>query len=122
MKIVAFLGHICIAWLTPVCYSEEEMKQAADHTTTNTSGGKTPFTAGVLGITFLDTTWRIVTPVLLFTILGIVADRTLGTKPWLTIIVAVPLGFVFAVLLIKRQLEEVEKAEQQAAKKKGGKK
>jgi F0F1-type ATP synthase assembly protein I len=92
------------------------MKQAAATPTTNTSGGKTPFTAGVIGMTFLDTTWRIVTPVLLFTILGIVADLNLGTKPWLTIIVAVPVGFVFAALLIKRQLEAVAKAEQVSEK------
>jgi F0F1-type ATP synthase assembly protein I len=87
------------------------MKQAAATTTTNTSGGKAQFTAGIIGLTFLDTTWRIVTPVILFTVLGIVADRSLGTKPWLTILVAVPIGFVFAVLLVKRQLEAVEAAD-----------
>lgn len=85
------------------------MKQAAVKTT-NTASGKA-FTAGVIGLTFLDTTWRIVTPVLLFTILGIVADRSLGTKPWLTILVAVPVGFVCAALLVKRQLEAVERLE-----------
>lgn len=88
------------------------MKQAAAQTTTPSPGGKAQFTAGVIGLTFLDTTWRIVTPVLLFTILGIVADRTLGTKPWLTILVGVPAGFVFAILLVKRQLEAVEKSEE----------
>ena len=93
------------------------MKRVAALKTTNSPSGKAPFTAGIIGLTFLDTTWRIVTPVLLFTVLGIIADRTLGTKPWLTIIVAVPLGFVFAALLIKRQLEAVEKAEQNSAKK-----
>jgi F0F1-type ATP synthase assembly protein I len=87
------------------------MKQAAAPTTTNSTGGKAPFAAGIIGLTFLDTTWRIVTPVLLFTVLGIVADRSLGTKPWLTIIIAVPTGFVFAALLVKRQLEAVEKEE-----------
>ena len=87
------------------------MKHVAALKTTHTASGNTPFTAGIIGLTFLDTTWRIVTPVLLFTVLGIVADRTLGTKPWLTIIVAVPLGFVFAALLIKRQLEAVERSE-----------
>lgn len=92
------------------------MKQAAANTTTNTSSGKAPFTAGIIGLTFLDTTWRIVTPVLFFTILGIIADRSLGTKPWLTIVVAVPVGFVFAALLVKRQLEAVERSEE--AKKK----
>ncbi len=88
------------------------MKHEAAAKTTHSPSVKAPFTAGVIGLTFLDTTWRIVVPVLLFTILGIVADRTLGTKPWLTIIVAVPLGFVFAALLVKRQLEAVEKAEE----------
>lgn len=88
------------------------MKQAAAHTTTTSASGETPFTAGIIGLTFLDTTWRIVTPVLLFTVVGIVADRTLGTKPWLTIVVAVPLGFVFAFLLVKRQLQAIEKDEE----------
>jgi F0F1-type ATP synthase assembly protein I len=92
------------------------MKQVAALKTTNSPSGKAPFTAGIIGLTFLDTTWRIVTPVLLFTVLGIIADRTLGTKPWLTIIVAVPLGFVFAALLVKRQLEAVEKADRKAEK------
>lgn len=86
------------------------MKQAAVKTT-NSGSGKAPFTAGVIGLTFLDTTWRIVTPVILFTVLGIVADRSLGTKPWLTILVAVPVGFVGAALLVKRQLEAVERSE-----------
>jgi len=92
------------------------MKQAADLTTTNNSSGQS-FAAGIIGLTLLDTTWRIVTPVLLFTVLGIVADRSLGTKPWLTIIVAVPLGFLFAALLVKRQLDAVEEAEKRAKKK-----
>jgi len=92
------------------------MKQAAA-STTDSASGKAPFTAGIIGLTFLDTTWRIVTPVLLFTALGIFADLKLGTKPWLTIVVAVPLGFVFAFLLVKRQLEAVEKLEEKDNKK-----
>ena len=92
------------------------MKHAAAVKTTHSVNRQAPFTAGIIGLTFLDTTWRIVTPVLLFTVLGIIADRTLGTKPWLTIIVAVPLGFVFAALLVKRQLEAVEKADRKAEK------
>jgi F0F1-type ATP synthase assembly protein I len=110
-------SHLRVACPTPVWYSKKEMKQAAEHTTTNSGSGKAPFTAGIIGLTFLDTTWRIVTPVLLFTILGIIADRTLGTKPWLTIVVAVPVGFLFAALLIKRQLEAVERSEEEAKRK-----
>ena len=88
------------------------MKQAAASPTTKAPSGKAPFTAGVVALTFLDTTWRMATPILLFTVLGIIADRTFGTKPWLTLLVAVPLGFVLAILLVKRQLEAVEKSEE----------
>jgi F0F1-type ATP synthase assembly protein I len=86
------------------------MKQAADSTTTSSRGHGATFGAGVVALTFLDTTWRIAVPVVGFTLLGIFADRRLGTKPWLTF-VAVLLGFGLAVLLVKRQLEAVQKAE-----------
>lgn len=88
------------------------MKQAAASPTTKAPSGKVPFTAGTVALTFLDTTWRMATPILLFTVLGIIADRSLGTKPWLTLLVAVPIGFVFAILLVKRQLAAVEKSEE----------
>lgn len=85
------------------------MKQAAAQPTTKTSHADA-FTVGAIAVTFLDTTWRIATPVLLFTIPGLIADRKLGTKPWLTLL-GVVVGFVFAVLLVKRQLAAVQKAE-----------
>ncbi|HEY5805812.1 MAG TPA: AtpZ/AtpI family protein [Candidatus Saccharimonadales bacterium] len=86
------------------------MKQAADHTTTNTPGGKTPFVASTIGLTFLDTTWRIAVPVIVFTVLGIIADKSFGTKPWLTLL-AVVLGFGLAGFLLKKQIEAVEREE-----------
>lgn len=121
-KIVAFFVVICIARITSVWYSEEEMKQAAAHPTTSTAGGKSPFTAGAIGLTLLDTTWRIAVPVILFAGLGIFADRSLGTKPWLTLL-AVVIGFVFAGLLLKKQLEasERESFSAKATKDKDGK-
>lgn len=85
------------------------MKQAAAKTTHATSGEPT-FGAGAVALTFLDTTWRIATPVILFTALGIAADLRFGTKPWLTLL-SVVIGFVFAVLLVKRQLEAIQKEE-----------
>lgn len=109
-KIVVVLAGICIACLTPVWYSDKEMKKAADRTTTSTSGGESPFIAGTIGMTFLDTTWRISVPVILFTVLGIVADRSFGTKPWLTLL-AVVVGFVAAGWLVKNQLDAVEREE-----------
>jgi len=86
------------------------MKQAAAQPTTKTHHADTTFGVGVIAVTFLDTTWRIATPVVLWTFLGIFADRHLGTKPWLTLLCVV-IGFVFAVLLVKRQLAAVQKAE-----------
>ncbi|HUS26641.1 MAG TPA: AtpZ/AtpI family protein [Nevskiaceae bacterium] len=87
------------------------MKPAADHTTTKSPVGQAPFTAGIVGMTFLDTTWRMATPVILFTVLGLLADRQLGSKPWLTLL-AVLIGFVFAALLVKRQIEAIDKKEE----------
>jgi len=87
------------------------MKQAAATPTTKSRhDDDTATVITVLARTFLDTTWRIATPVILFTVLGIVGDRHFGTKPWLTLL-SVIIGFVFAVLLIKRQLAAVERLE-----------
>jgi Putative F0F1-ATPase subunit Ca2+/Mg2+ transporter len=68
------------------------------------------FTVGSVALTFLDTTWRMATPIVLFTILGIAADRHFATKPWLTLLCLV-MGFWLAILLVKRQLEKVQKTE-----------
>ncbi|HSW99076.1 MAG TPA: AtpZ/AtpI family protein [Candidatus Saccharimonadales bacterium] len=94
------------------------MKQAADAPTTKSGGNDVNTTVGVLALTFLDTTWRIATPVILCTVLGIIADRKLGSKPWITL-VSVVVGFGLAILLVKRQLAAVQKAEniQQRGKK-----
>jgi F0F1-type ATP synthase assembly protein I len=86
------------------------MKQAADAPTTKSRGNDANMAVGILALTFLDTTWRIATPVILFTVLGIIADRKFGSKPWITLLCVV-IGFVFAVLLVKRQLAAVQKAE-----------
>jgi len=58
-------------------------------------------------ITMADTTWRIFTPVVFCTGLGIWADLSLGTKPWLTFL-GVGIGFVIAGLLIRAQLKKVQ--------------
>lgn len=85
------------------------MKQAAVKTT-GTASGNAPFTAGVVGFTFLDTTWRMAVPVVLAAAIGIFADLKLGTKPWLTLVMVV-IGFVVAIWLVKKQLEAVEREE-----------
>lgn len=55
-----------------------------------------------------DTAWRIATPVLVFVIPALLADKHFGTKPWLTLL-AMVIGFGFAVLLIKRQLQRINR-------------
>jgi len=59
-----------------------------------------------MGMQFLDTLWRVGAPVLLFTAVGLVADRHFGTKPWLTLL-GTAVGFVGAGLLIKQLITEV---------------
>ncbi len=86
------------------------MKQAAANPTTHAPNGERQLGVGTVALTFLDTTWRIATPVVLFTIFGIWLDLRLGSKPWLTLL-SVVVGFVMAVLLVKRQLAAVQKLE-----------
>ena len=85
------------------------MKKAAAPTTP-TASGKQVFTVGALGLELLDTTWRIAVPVLLFAAGGIAADLHFGTKPWLTLSMVV-VGFVFAGILVKKQIDAVNKEE-----------
>lgn len=86
------------------------MKKAAAKTTSSTSG-KPQFTVGMVGIQLLDTTWRIVVPVVLFTIIGIALDLRLGTKPWLTLPLVV-FGFFVAGWLVKKQIEAVQREDE----------
>jgi F0F1-type ATP synthase assembly protein I len=87
------------------CYIESEMtRNVVTHSKTKTTNHADASSVPALIIReFADTTWRIVVPVLLFVIVGILLDRWLGTKPWLTLIGMV-IGFFFAALLIKRQI------------------
>ncbi len=86
------------------------MKQAAANPTTKPHPADPVFGFGSIAVTFLDTTWRIATPVVLFTVLGLIGDRHFGSKPWLTLL-SVVIGFGLAVALVKRQLAAVERAE-----------
>lgn len=51
----------------------------------------------------MDTAWRMTVPVVLFAGLGIFIDRSLGSKPWVTLLGMV-IGFIFAGILVKRQI------------------
>ena len=67
-----------------------------------TSASKAPQTLNV-GRELADTTWRMTLPVVLFAGLGIAGDKAWSLKPWLTL-AGMAVGFVFAGLLVKRQL------------------
>jgi F0F1-type ATP synthase assembly protein I len=86
------------------------MKQAADKTT-HSPDVKTQSALGAFGMDFLDTAWRIAIPVILFTVVGIVADRSFNTAPWITF-PSVIIGFVVSGLLVKRQLKVLEAREE----------
>jgi|GEM_PF-2483432 len=57
-----------------------------------------------IGAELADTTWRITVPVVLFAGLGIVIDRTTGSRPWMTLL-GMAVGFFVAAYLIKKQLQ-----------------
>jgi F0F1-type ATP synthase assembly protein I len=83
------------------------MTKKAAVTTTNSASGNDRFSLGALAIDFLDTAWRIAIPVLIFAGIGIFVDVNAETKPWFTLLGTI-VGFVFAGLLVKKQLEAAE--------------
>jgi F0F1-type ATP synthase assembly protein I len=82
------------------------MKKAADHPTTSNAHGDADLSIGTIALDFLDTTWRIAVPVVLFAGTGIFVDIKAHTKPWLTL-VGLVIGFGLAGLLLKQQLSAV---------------
>jgi hypothetical protein len=63
----------------------------------------------LLGMTFLDTTWRVFVPTIGGTILGVVLDRMFNVAPIMTIIMII-LGVVVSTLLIIQQIRSLRKA------------
>ena len=57
-----------------------------------------------VGRELLDTTWRMLVPVVIFAGFGILLDVTLGSKPWITLL-GTCVGFYFAIQLIKKQID-----------------
>ena len=55
-----------------------------------------------------DTTWRMFVPSIGMTLLGVWLDTVFTTKPWLMII-GIIVGFAFAILLVKKQMETINK-------------
>lgn len=82
------------------------MKRAADHPTTSTAHGDTDFGITTIALDFLDTTWRITVPVVVFAGIGLFVDIKAGTRPWFTLLGMV-IGFIFAGLLVRKQLAAV---------------
>lgn len=60
----------------------------------------------LLLLTIADTTWRLFIPTIGFTIVGILVDKQLGTKPWI-MIAAIALGIATAYLLVRSQIKKV---------------
>lgn len=61
----------------------------------------------LLMLTIADTTWRLFVPLVGSTILGLLADKQLGTKPWVMII-AMVVGAIAAFLLVRIQIKKVK--------------
>jgi len=52
-----------------------------------------------------DTTWRMFVPIVGLAVAGVWADRTLGTKPFMTIF-GIVVGIVIAAYLVRRQFKK----------------
>lgn len=91
------------------------MKKAAAHRTTPASGND-HFSLSTLALDLLDTTWRIAVPVVFFAAIGLFIDNALTSGPWCTLLGTVA-GFIVAGLLLKRQLQAVERIEREDSKK-----
>lgn len=77
-------------------------KKNSDDTPTPPDKSTVILLLGTIG----DTTWRMFVPTIGLTVAGVYADKSFGTKPWLSAI-GVVLGAVIAGLLVKRQLQKV---------------
>ena len=55
-----------------------------------------------------DTTWRMFVPSIGMTLVGVWLDTVFTTKPWLMII-GIIVGFAFAILLVKKQMDTINK-------------
>lgn len=87
------------------------MKKAADHPTPTPKNDIASFTLGGAALQLLDTTWRIAVPVIILAVVGILLDKRLHTAPWLTL-AGMAVGFAIAGLLVKRQIDKVNREEQ----------
>jgi F0F1-type ATP synthase assembly protein I len=58
-----------------------------------------------------DVTWRLGVPVIGLCVLGIWADKSWNTKPWLTLL-STALGFVVAGKLVNQQIKRVTAEEE----------
>lgn len=86
------------------------MKKAA-HPTSSHDATEPAFLVLSVGAQLLDTTWRLAVPVLLLAIGGIAIDKRFGTKPWVTVVLAL-VGFGIGGWLVKKQIDAVNRSEQ----------
>ena len=81
-----------------------------DDSASSSSVPKTKKPSVTVFYTLADTTWRVAIPTVLFAGLGMFADKTFKTLPWLTLLGLV-VGLVSAGWLVWSQLQKVNKAE-----------
>lgn len=86
------------------------MNKAADSTTTP-SASKGSLSATSMVLMVADTTARLFIPTIGGTVLGIWADHSLDTTPWMTV-AGVAAGAVLAFLLVFMQVRSIKRAEQ----------
>ncbi len=84
------------------------MGESSRHKTAAQSAQRPSNAVILLALTAFDTTWRTLVPGIAGTLLGLLADFNLHTKPVLTI-VGLLLGIALSALLIYQQLKAVKR-------------
>ena len=87
------------------------MNKAADPTT-NPPASKGPLSATSMFLLIPDTSARLFVSAIGGTVLGIWADHSFNTKPWMTV-AGVVFGAALAFLLVFMQLRSIKRAEQE---------
>lgn len=85
------------------------MNKAADSTTKTSQDS--PFVASTLASDILGTAWRMTVPVVLLAVGGLLLDKQIDSAPWFTLLGAV-IGFGFSALLVKKQIDAINRLEQ----------
>lgn len=86
-----------------------------DNSAASSSDVSKPDSGKAIWLSLIDTTWRMFVPIMLFAGLGWLLDTKLDTEPVMYVVGAF-VGLFFAVILVRRQIVNVNRLNNQGGK------